>query len=301
MPISLRPRANQPLPPGERRAGGALAVSVAAHLALLVALAWVFDLPYPLKGYFRDQPREELRGERITYVGVQQPPSPGPMTEGRIGGDGRPGAAERSVPLVAPSSVPDRLPPAVPDPAPSDAGEGTGPLIGGGGPVRGVRPSFGDGRLWVGPAPIVGAPKSPAERLDSSLVARLRSHQDSLAAIAGTGGRRPTDWTIERGGEKWGMDEQFIRLGPVSIPTAVLAALPLNVQGNPIAMEREARLNAMRAEILEQAQRGMNEEEFRRAVQQIRERKERERAREQELEARRRREAEQRREGPATR
>jgi hypothetical protein len=143
-----------------------------------------------------------------------------------------------------------------------------------------VQPSFGDARVWVSPGPLVSEPKTATERLDSALVTNLEAYRDSLAAIRGPAGRRPGDWTIERGGRKYGMDEQFIRLGPVSIPTAVLAALPLNVQGNPILMEREKRLSMMRAEILEQVQRGMNEQEFREAVKNIRERKERERARE---------------------
>ena len=49
------------------------------------------------------------------------------------------------------------------------------------------------------------------------------------------------------------------------------------MQGNPIAYEREKRLAMMRSEILEQAAQAMNEEDFRRAVKAIRERKEKER------------------------
>jgi hypothetical protein len=208
-----------------------------------------------------------------------------------VGGDGRRGTAERSTVIEAPRAVPSSIPvPSSSDVVTSTEDIGTGPLIGGGGPRRGVQPSFGDPRVWVGPGPLVSEPKTATERLDSALVTSLEAYRDSLAAVRGPAGRRPGDWTIERGGRKYGMDEQFIRLGPISIPTAVLAALPLNVQGNPVLMEREKRLNMMRAEILEQVQRGMNEQEFRDAVKSIRERKERERARE--AEARKAREAE---------
>ena len=60
--------------------------------------------------------------------------------------------------------------------------------------------------------------------------------------------------------------------------TALLALLPLNrMQGNPIAMERDRNAAYMRADILLHAQASMNEEQFRKAVRAIRDRKERER------------------------
>jgi len=73
------------------------------------------------------------------------------------------------------------------------------------------------------------------------------------------------------------MDQQAIRLGKVSIPTALLGLLPFNMQGNPIAAERDRSQASMRAEILYQSQRALNEDEFRKAVKSLRERKERER------------------------
>ena len=124
----------------------------------------------------------------------------------------------------------------------------------------------------------MSAPKSPKERLDSALAARLKAHNDSLAALALTG-RRPGDWTVTKKGKKYGIDQKNIYIGDITIPTAVLALLPLNVQGNPTTIERERTLNAMHGAIADQAQGVMNEEEFREAVKRIRERKERERQR----------------------
>jgi predicted ribosome quality control (RQC) complex YloA/Tae2 family protein len=72
------------------------------------------------------------------------------------------------------------------------------------------------------------------------------------------------------------MDRNKIYIGDHSIPTAILALLPLNSGTNPIKNREERALNAQRVEIQEQAQRAMNEEEFREAVKRIRERKERE-------------------------
>ena len=265
----------------ERRPGPALVVSVILHAGLIVLLLEALAVPAQLRSWLLGPEATTAARERISYVVVAPPPPSGPPTLGRIGGDGRRGNAEASVPIAPPAFVPDRLPDAPTGERPATAEDiGTGPLIGGGGPRRGVQPSYGDPRVWVAPGPIVTDPKTPEQRLDSALISSLERYRDSLAAVRGPAGRRPGDWTIERGGQKFGMDEQFIRLGPISIPNAVLAALPLNVQGNPIAMEREKRLSMMRAEIIEQAQRGMNEQEFRDAVKSIRERKERERQRE---------------------
>lgn len=97
-----------------------------------------------------------------------------------------------------------------------------------------------------------------------------------MNAIAAAQGRKPGDWTFEKGGKKWGMDSRNIYIGDHSIPTAILALLPLNSGSNPIKNREERDLNFQREEIFEQAQRAMNEEEFREAVKKIRERKERE-------------------------
>jgi len=84
------------------------------------------------------------------------------------------------------------------------------------------------------------------------------------------------DWTVEKNGKKYGIDQQYIRLGKFSIPTALLALLPFNAQTNPTVADRNRQQMAMRMDIMEHAQMSLNEEEFRRAVKAIRERKERE-------------------------
>ena len=103
-----------------------------------------------------------------------------------------------------------------------------------------------------------------------------------MNAIAAAQGREPGDWTFEKGGKKWGMDKRNIYIGDHSIPTAILALLPLNSGSNPVKNREERNLNLQRQEINEQAQRAMNEAEFREAVKKIRERKEREHRAEQE-------------------
>jgi hypothetical protein len=179
-------------------------------------------------------------------------------------------------PITAPSQVPTSVPAA---PAEPRDPVGTGPLVGSGGPTQGIRPSFTDQRLWVAPSEIVIAPIVPLTRADTlrlMIQARAIALMDSVSRIPSDAGRQG-DWTVDRNGKKWGIDQGFIRLGSFSIPTAVLAMLPMNAQANPIAMERARRLNSMREEIQSQAARAIRDDEFRKAVRALRERKEKER------------------------
>ena len=261
-----------------RRIEPSLLVSLAVHVVLGAGLVWLVTLPNSFTALFEREPAlKNLPVERIGFITLPR----GPETRaGRSGGDNRPvsPAKPEPRPLVAPSEVPTGVPPAAAPPAtPAPEPGGSGPLVGAGGPTAGVRPSYSDPRLWVAPGPVVSAPGPAAEHLDSALAARIRAHNDSLALLA-AGARKPGDWTFERGGKKYGIDQKYIHLGDFQIPTAVLAMLPLNVQANPTALERERQLNAMHSDIAFQAQRAMNEEDFRAAVKRIRERKDRERA-----------------------
>ncbi|HEX6058234.1 MAG TPA: hypothetical protein VFZ11_04375 [Gemmatimonadaceae bacterium] len=253
-------------------------VSLLVHVVVVAVLVLTWRVYLPVPKLFGDA---EPVPERVEYVEL---PRGEVNRSGVAGGDGRPETPEVEAPrLVAPTVVPSTLPdpgtvatPAAPTPS-------SGPLVGGGGPTRGVQPSYVDGRVWAGAAPLETAPRTWAERLDSSLVARIGAANDS-AALYAESGRDPGDWTFERGGQKWGVDQRYIRLGPVKIPTAVLGALPLNAQQNPIVAERERAFALMREDIQYHAQRSMNEDEFRKAVQRIRERKDRERREQRERE-----------------
>ena len=255
----------------KRTSSASFLVSILVHLAVAAVLVLTWRVYLPVPRLFGD---EDALPERVEYIVL---PRGEVNRSGVAGGDGRPETPEASRPqLVAPTTVPSTLPPAEASPTPITPQPGSGPLVGGGGPARGVQPSYVDGRVWPGAAPLETVPRTWAERLDSSLVAGIGAANDSAALYAGTG-RAPGDWTFERGGQKWGVDQKYIRLGPVKIPTAVLGALPLNAQQNPIVAERERAFALMREDIQYHAQRSMNEDEFRKAVQRIRERKDRER------------------------
>jgi hypothetical protein len=244
-------------------------VSFGVHLVVAVALMRMLIVNMELSP---TQKRQADRAQHVGFVrisgGVKTP------VPGKSGGDGRP-LTPREIHVVAPVSVPTSIP--VPSgPVTKATEEGTGPLVGTGGPTRGVRPQYSDPRVWEPPGPVVSAPKSVKQTLDSLIAEAIAPYNDSLAAAAQR--RDPTDWTIEKGGYKWGIDRRAIRLGPVSIPTALFAMLPLNIQGNPTTMQRDRAFASMHADINWHAQQAINEADFMKAVRSIRERKERERA-----------------------
>lgn len=264
----------------KRRLSPAVLVSLAAHAVVGLVIVQSLLLPTQLSRIFTREKRAAVPAERIGFLSI--PRSAGPTVAGRSGGDGTPASAAPAPALVAPTVVPDGVPapPAAAQPAPVT---GTGPLVGGGGPTRGVRPSYTGPRVWSPPRTrILSAPRTTREVIDDAIRADIGRITDSVVALGPQ--RNPTDWTIERNGRKWGIDQEFIRLGPVSIPTPILALLPINAQANPVTMARERQLNYMNRDIAYHAQRAINENEFKNAVRNLRLRKERERAQQKERE-----------------
>ncbi|MGH7712490.1 MAG: hypothetical protein ACREOG_14465 [Gemmatimonadaceae bacterium] len=266
----------QPNERARKRVTPAAVLSVGMHTVLLIAFWYALELPNPLAAFRSDGERRE---ERLTYVGVRPPAS----SPARAAPSSRPAvptpsaAQERVVPLPAPREIPTGIP--TPARTPVNLGPTSGPAVGGQGPTKGVQPTYVDPRVWVAAPPLEPAPKTDEQRLDSAVAARIKAYNDSLLVNRHEPNKfERGDWTVERGGGKYGIDPQFIRLGKFSIPTALLSLLPIN--GGPGAASRELQQNPAlalhRAEIPYQAQRAVTHEEFRRAVKQLRERKERE-------------------------
>jgi hypothetical protein len=251
-----------------------LAVSIVVHVLLAALFVRFLVSPAAFTMIFGRAHSPEIPAERIGFL--QLPKSSGPAVQGKSGGDNRPVSKTAPKKLVAPTSIPTAIPSVPVVTAPQEPEGGSGPLVGTGGPARGIRPTYTDPRVWAAPGDIVAAPKSAKEKLDSAVASIIAPYNDSVAAAAG--GRRPGDWTFERGGRKYGIDEKYIRLGKISIPTAILALLPINTTGNPTMNDRNRLQNQLHADIFWNAQRGMNEADFKKAVRSIRERKEREKA-----------------------
>jgi hypothetical protein len=255
-----------------RRPSGSLLFSLAIHVAVAVVLANVaFHYDFSSLG----GPRPAAPPvEQITYVGVA--PSGGATGGSGAGVPARANEPQRG--LVAPTRVPTGVVPAPRPAGGTPGGEAGGTGVGGGaGPATGVVPADPDPRLAADGRQFVPIPKTHGQRVDSAVRAMIFAYNDSVAKAAALAGRKPGDWTFEKGGQKWGIDGNKIYLGKFAIPSAVLAALPLRIQGNPGETIADRLVTTRRGEVVEHAQAQYHDIEFKSAVKRIRERKDRER------------------------
>jgi hypothetical protein len=263
----------------KRRIDGSVAASIAIHIVAGVFLLWVLSIPYPFRELL-ERTRLRVAPEQISFISM---PNRGDTSSGRSGGDGLPERPDvpptPSRPLVAPSSTPSSIPTPPDAPRREDVG-GSGPLVGRGGPVRGIVPSYSDPRVWTDPnAPVLALPRSVSEQLDSMLVTGTQRVRDSI--VLASAQRKPGDWSWTKDGKKYGWDAAGIHLGGITIPRELLALggalAKVDAATNPQVADRARTIRAMTQDINYNAPRAMNAEEFRTAVKRIRERKERER------------------------
>ncbi len=254
-----------------RRPSGSLLVSIGIHLVLALVLAnAAFHYDF---SSLNSRPTAAAQ-EKITYVAVAP-------AGGALGGSAQGVHAKATTPqrgLVAPSRVPSRVVPAPEPVGGTPGGQVGGRGVGGGvGPATGVVPADPDPRLAADAHQFVPIPKTHGQRVDSTVRAIVLAYNDSVAAAAAVAGRKPGDWTFERNGQKWGMDGNKIYLGKFAIPSAVLAALPLHIQGNPGETIADRLVTTRRGDLLDHAQSQYHDIEFKSAVKRIRERKDKER------------------------
>ncbi len=151
-----------------------------------------------------------------------------------------------------------------------------------------LRPSYGDGRLWVPPIDILelgrplpaaggGGAEGPhtVAQLDSTVTARLRAFLDTMPRDSFAPPTAP-QWTTEINGKTWGLDGKWIYLGGLKLPAALLALLPFP-QGNIDQSRAALELMRMREDIMQAAQRAQTAAEFRKYVNELRKRKDQER------------------------
>ena len=282
-------------PQREGRSPRALALSVVLHVAVGVAMLELLTFGHGLSG-FLGLTKSKQREERISYVSPVAPkvtpatpvaPRRTPTPTPRLS------LPSPNVEVSPPAAVP--TPAVAPAVARADTGGGVGSAASGTGVgaldpnLRGVQPGYTDARIWRGSAGGGNAAPAPSrngtERLDSIISFAITSVADSLDAVARSEGRynrAPGDWTKKgKNGEKWGWDNAGIRLGKVVIPNALLTLLPLNAQvamsGNSTAIDRERRLSASRADIMRNADLALGDLEFRKLVNELRDRREKER------------------------
>lgn len=260
------------LPPRSHWSPWWTAVSLVVHLVLIVLLVWASAVPRRYAPQVMVFVPEGGLGPREVELPAYGPGLPG-----------APAAAVPAAPLVpSDTGIPKQIGPIVigrlhrlpGDTVPVPGPIGTGRILG---------PAYGDGRLWVrvGEAElgVVGPTESAAEhvaRVDSVIRARLKAFIDTMPRDS-FALPPPSAWTTEIAGKPWGIDERWIYLGDLKLPTALLALLPLP-QGNYEQARREAELMRIRQDILDAARRAQTAADFRRYVDELRRRKDAERA-----------------------
>jgi hypothetical protein len=269
------------------RLNGSVIASLAIHVVVMAAVFQALVAPHHFVWIFAPRAASEGASERIHYIApaaapaapVTRAPSPGVRPAAERPAPPRPAertAAPAPPRLVAPAAIPTGIPearpiPTLPTVTRSDA-------TGGDPDPRGtvaLVPNSTDPRLWTEPAPYAPPALSNAEYLEQSLGRYIRARTDSAAAVAART-RRPGDWTVDRDGGKYGIDSERIYFGKYSIPTMILALLPIrSVQANPNMTERAERIGQMSSEIRERAAVGFDARD---EVKAIAARKDRERA-----------------------
>jgi len=225
-------------------------------LAVLVGLYW----------------RAPSRAAQYIALGPAEPQMPvyggSAVRASRRGGHGRP------APLAPAPAAATPAPAGVRDTTPAKQPAAVGPTF------FIQPPTGGDPRIWVSPLPAIPADVADAaygdpDERDSVAVRRLRAMVDTLNQImaAAQQAGKPPSWTTEVAGKKFGIDQQFIYLAGIKIPTQVLALLGNSLpQGNYGETVRARQIEYMRQDILQAARRAENLEQFRRYVKEIRQR-----------------------------
>jgi hypothetical protein len=254
---------------------GSIAISLAVHVVVIAMIASI-TFSYEFSSSAKDR---EPVAERVQYVAVKPRP-PEPIGNGAKETRPQPKKAVSPAKLLPPTTIPTAIPPIPPPNVSAGAISGSSKGTGGApvGVATGIEPAMPDPRIELRPNGL-HIPLSQGEKNDSAVKAIYVAYREAELAAEANRGRSPRDWTMERNGQKYGLDSQYIYLGKFKLPSAILAALPLNfnrggVDGSRIIQARNA--SWIQNDIYSHAQ-GLSEDDFRAAIKRIRERVDRER------------------------
>lgn len=276
--------------PKEPRDRKSWAISIALHTIFVIAISGMAIVP--ILNMVREA--RSVQPERVMYL---QTPDPKPP---KVVRDSTPKPAAKQ-PATTPKrndETPPALPPAttaappvavipptetpvtIAPPRAAGGGDTTDKRIVGRDLLPGLSPGPKDSRLLgMGDGRAADGPLSPHRNTTDSIThVWIRQFWDSVAHAQNLAMRKPPSWTMGSGDKKVGVDPMWIYFGKFKIPTALLALIPINVQGNPTVYERNRTLVSMQREIEYQAMRSDNSKEFEEAVKELRARKEAEHA-----------------------
>ena len=152
-----------------------------------------------------------------------------------------------------------------------------------------IGPAQGEGKLWVRPLPLPPrdlarvAARSQAELVDSAVTAIVQAYLDSVLSVAVASDPIPR-WVTKVGDQQLGIDAQWIYLGPIKVPTALVAgilsafgALPAGGSAETSDYPRFRALQQMREDTQIAARRAATMADFKRAIRELRAQRERDR------------------------
>ena len=140
-----------------------------------------------------------------------------------------------------------------------------------------IGPNFGDGLLWVRPLPL--PPRELAQRLrktdaelaDSVVKATIQAFLDSIAREPGADRATLPEWSTEIAGKKFGINQKYVTVAGLKIPAAVLALIPLH--GGYNESKVFDRTDQLLADLRFAANRAETVDDFKRAIGEMRRRK----------------------------
>ncbi len=263
----------------------ALAVSLGIHVTLFLFRIpdWAPTLPSRDQIILVPLGTEGPRAVQMIYL---EPSAGGTPPRTPTSGISALPREETGPPPVTEPSLP------APEPAPP-APEREGPRLPPGpvqrpGQLR-IAPAAGDGNLWVRPLPLPpqdlarAVVRSHAELVDSAVTAIVQAYIDSVLSVAPANEPLPR-WSTQVGQQQLGLDAQWIYLGPIKVPTTLVAgilnalgAMPSGSSAEMSDYTRFRSLQQMREDVQRAARRAQTMEDFKRAIQQLRQERERQR------------------------
>ncbi len=278
MPVSPQPPSSLFLPRERRWSWIAIAVSLAFHAAIFLIRTGAFVAP-------RDQVDRIIlvplgtEGPRAVEMKYRDPSGGGTRSRTRTSGISQLPRPETG-PTPEQPPVRDTVVAAVPEPAAPDT------ALAEPGRPRGrvhVGPALGEGKLWVRPLPLPpqdlarAVVRTRAEIADSVVTLIVQAYIDSVLATAPDNAPIPS-WTTKIGDQTLGIDSRWIYLGPIKIPTALLALILPSVSSAEMSDYTKFRqLQQMRADVQIAAKRAERMDDFKRAIRELRAQRERER------------------------
>ena len=272
------------LPPANRRIPWlAIAVSLGFHSLLLLVKVGSWLPPRV--------PRERLayiplgaEGTRAVEMAYREPSDGGARRR-------PPNAGVSDLPNPETSPEPERpsepeAPPVVAErPLPDTS---SGPIADGARTRWGrIGPAQGEGKLWVRPLPLPPrdlarvVARSQAELVDSAVTAIVQAYLDSVLTVAAATDPVPR-WVTKVGDQQLGIDAQWIYLGPIKVPTALVAgilsafgALPAGGSAETSDYPKFRALQQMREDTQIAARRAATMADFKRAIHELRAERER--------------------------